>query len=100
MIDAWMQSPIARHSADPIFNSLRRWTRLELNAAPDVAHRDAVLDEAGISHALTSAWYTPRNVVISNDEVASFVEESGGRLVGVGLVDISRPMEEMREIHR
>lgn len=100
MIDAWMQHPTARHSADPIFDSLRRWTRSELNAAPDVADTVSVLDEAGISHALTSAWYAPRNVMISNDEVASFVEESGGRLVGVGSVDISRPMEAMREIRR
>ena len=100
MIDAWMQHPTARHSADPIFDSLRRWTRSELNAAPDVADTVSVLDEAGISHALTSAWYAPRNVMISNDEVGSFVEESGGRLVGVGSVDISRPMEAMREIRR
>ena len=100
MIDAWMQHPTARHSADPIFDSLRRWTRSELTATPDVADTVAVLDEAGISHALTSAWYAPRNVMISNDEVASFVEESGGRLVGVGSVDISRPMEAMREIRR
>ena len=100
MIDAWIQHPTARHSADPIFDSLRRWTRSELNATPNVADTVAVLDEVGISHALTSAWYAPRNVMISNDEVASFVEESGGRLVGVGSVDISRPMEAMREIRR
>ena len=100
MIDAWMQHPTARHSADPIFDSLRRWTRSELTATPDVADTVAVLDEAGISHALTSAWYAPRNVMISNDEVASFVEESGGRLVSVGSIDVSRPMEPMREIRR
>ena len=67
MIDAWMQHPTARHSADPIFDSLRRWTRSELTATPDVADTVAVLDEAGISHALTSAWYAPRNVMITND---------------------------------
>ena len=100
MIDAWMQHPTARHSADPIFDSLRRWTRSELTATPDVADTVAVLDEAGISHALTSAWYAPHNVMISNDEVASFVEESGGRLVGVGSVAISRPIAPMRAIRR
>ena len=100
MIDAWMQHPTARHSADPIFDSLRRWTRSELSAPPSVGDTVAVLDEAGISRALTSAWYAPRNVMISNDEVAAFVEESGGRLIGVGSVDISRPMEAMREVRR
>ena len=57
-----------------------------------------VLDEAGISHALISAWYAPCNVMISNDEVASFVEESG--VSGAGLIDISHYMEAMREIRR
>ena len=38
--------------------------------------------------------------MISNDEVAAFVEESEGRLVGVGSVDITRPMEATREIRR
>ena len=35
--------------------------------------------------------------MISNDEVASFVAESGGRLVGVGSADISKPMEAVRD---
>ena len=52
-----------------------------------------MLDEAAVSQALTSAWYAPGNVMISNDEVAAFVKESEGRLVGVGSVDITRPME-------
>ena len=38
--------------------------------------------------------------MISNDEVASFVAESGDRLVGVGSADISKPMEAVREIRR
>ena len=49
---------------------------------------------------LTSAWYGPNNVMISNDAMASFVAESSGRLVGVGSVDISKPMEAVREIRR
>ncbi len=63
MIDAWIQHPTARHSGDPMFDSLRRWTKLDLDAA-------------GISTALTSAWYGSNNVMIANDEVASLVAES------------------------
>ena len=100
MIDAWIQHPTARHSAEPIFDSLRRWTKSDLTATPSVADTVAVLDEAAVSQALTSAWYAPGNVMISNDEVAAFVEESEGRLVGVGSVDITRPMEATREIRR
>jgi hypothetical protein len=29
IIDAWTQHPTARFSRDPIFDSLRRWTRVE-----------------------------------------------------------------------
>lgn len=38
--------------------------------------------------------------MISNDEVAEFVERYPDRLVGVGSVDISKPMESVREIRR
>ena len=100
MIDAWIQHPTARHSDEPIFDSLRRWTKSDLTGTPSVADVVAVLDEAGVSQALTSARYAPRNVMISNDEVAAFVKESEGRLVGVGSVDITRPMEGTREIRR
>lgn len=43
----------------------------------------AALDQAGVDKMLSSAWITPRNVMISNDEVAEFVNQSSARLVGV-----------------
>ncbi|WP_244624801.1 amidohydrolase family protein [Pyruvatibacter mobilis] len=60
----------------------------------------AMMDQAGIDRMLISAWVAPRNVMISNDEVAGFVAEAPDRLVGVGSVDISRPMDAVREIRR
>jgi predicted TIM-barrel fold metal-dependent hydrolase len=59
-----------------------------------------VMDKAGIDRSLISAWVAPRNVMISNDEVAGFVAEAPDRLAGVGSVDISKPMEAIREIRR
>ena len=59
MIDAWIQHPTARQSGDPMFDSLRRWTKSDLDAVPTVADTVAALDAAGISVALTSAWYGP-----------------------------------------
>jgi hypothetical protein len=38
--------------------------------------------------------------MISNDEVASFVAQGKGRLIGVGSVDISKPMAAVREARR
>jgi predicted TIM-barrel fold metal-dependent hydrolase len=46
------------------------------------------MDEGGVSTALISAWYARKNTMIFIDEVASFVAQSEGRLVGVGSVDI------------
>ena len=103
VIDAWAQHPTPRHIADPIFESLRRWAKsgdLEPRAELPVSLTLDAMDAAGVSTALISAWYAPKNVMISNDEVASFVEQSGGRLVGVGSVDISRPMEAVAEVRR
>jgi hypothetical protein len=101
IIDAWGQHPTLRHWRDPIFDSLRRWTK---TAPPTeetpVAATVAQMDRAGVDRMLISAWVAPRNVMISNDEVAGFVAQAPGRLVGVGSVDISRPMEAVREVRR
>jgi uncharacterized protein len=101
IIDAWAQHLTLRHAQDPMFESLRRWTREPPpTAVPPVATTLAMMDAAGVQRCLISAWVAPRNVMISNDEVASFVAESKGRLIGVGSVDISKPMAAMREVRR
>ena len=99
IIDAWGQHPTLRHSQDPIFASLRRWTARDIpQAAPPVAATIEALDRGGIDRMLISAWVAPRNVMISNEEVARFVADAPDRLAGVGSVDISRPMEAVREV--
>ena len=101
IIDAWAQHPTLRHSADPMFDSLRRWTKTHAptEELPVVATL-AQMDAAGVDRALISAWVAPRHAMISNDEVAGFVAESKGRFIGVGSVDISKPMSAVREIRR
>lgn len=101
IIDAWAQHPTLRHAQDPIFDSLRRWTRSPLAERElPVATTVAAMDAAGVSRSLISAWVAPRNILISNDEVAGFVAQAPDRLIGVGSVDISRPMPAVREIRR
>ncbi|MEQ8746531.1 amidohydrolase family protein [Pyruvatibacter sp.] len=99
IIDAWGQHPTLRHSQDPVFDSLRRWTRTgpPTEQLP-VSATLALMDQANVDMMLTSAWIAPRNVMISNDEVAGFVAEAPKRLMGVGSVDISRPMQAVREV--
>jgi uncharacterized protein len=101
IIDAWAQHPTMRHIQDPIFDSLRRWTKTETPTQElPVSVTIGAMDQAGVSKSLISAWVAPRNVMISNDEVAGFVAQAPDRLIGVGSVDISKPMGAVREIRR
>lgn len=101
IIDAWAQHPTLRHTRDPIFDSLRRWSPSDIPTGEvPVAATLAAMDQGGVERSLISAWVAPRNVMISNDEVASFVAQSNGRLIGVGSVDISKPMAAVREVRR
>lgn len=101
IIDAWAQHPTLRHIRDPIFESLRRWTK---TPAPTqevpLAVTLGAAAQAGITQSLISAWVAPRNVMISSDEVAGFVSQAPDRLIGVGSVDISKPMAAVREVRR
>lgn len=101
IIDAWAQHPTLRHMQGPIFESLRRWTKTPTPTAElPVKMTIAMMDQAKISKSLICAWVAPHNVMISNDEVAGFVAQAPDRLIGVGSVDISKPMTAVREVRR
>ncbi len=101
IIDAWAQHPTLRHIQDPIFESLLRWTHMQAPSEElPVSLTIAAMDAAAVDLSLISAWVAPRSVMISNDEVAGFVGEYPDRLAGVGSVDISRPMDAVREVRR
>ena len=101
IIDAWIQHPTLRHWQDPMFESLRRWTKSEVPTEPlPLSITVGALDEAGVGQALVSAWVAPNNVMISNDEVHGFCAEHPERLIGVGSVDISKPMDAVAEVRR
>ncbi|MBI5278362.1 MAG: amidohydrolase [Burkholderiales bacterium] len=101
IIDAWIQHPTLRHSQDPMFEPLRRWIKSPVPSEElPVAATVHAMDQAQVERALTSAWVGPRSVMISNDEVAGFVQQAQGRLIGVGSVDISKPMAAMKEVRR
>ena len=101
IIDAWAQHPTRRHLEQPMFESLRRWTRgvLPQGELPVSATIEA-MDQGGVALSLLSAWVGPKGDLISNDEVAGFVAQAPGRLAGVGSVDISRPRAAVGELRR
>jgi predicted TIM-barrel fold metal-dependent hydrolase len=101
IIDAWIQHPTGEFIGHEMFASLRRWMRLDV--VPDefpVALTIGALDAAGVSKALTSAWWGPEGPLLSNDEVAKTVAAHPERFVGIGSVDLYRPMDAVRELRR
>ncbi|WP_194836139.1 amidohydrolase family protein [Nocardia sp. XZ_19_369] len=100
IIDAWAQHPTVRMVQHDMFDSLRRWGAPLPTEQPPVSATIAAMDAGGVDVALISAWYGPEGVLISNDEVASFVAESDGRLVGVASVDLRKPIAAVHELRR
>jgi predicted TIM-barrel fold metal-dependent hydrolase len=99
IIDAWAQQPTLRFAQDPVFASLRRWNKDQApTETPPVSVMIAAMDQAGVDRSLISAWIAPGKVMISNEEVAGFVDQYPNRLVGVGSVDITKPMAAVRDI--
>lgn len=101
IIDAWIQHPTPRFLRHPMFASLLRW--MGATDVPDDLPLEmtlGALDTAGVARALVSAWWGPQGALISNDEVAAWVQAAPERLVGVASVDLAHPMEAVRELRR
>ncbi len=58
------------------------------------------MDEGGVKLGLVSAWWGPQGALIENDEVAEFVGQHPERLLGIASVDLSRPLDAVRELRR
>jgi predicted TIM-barrel fold metal-dependent hydrolase len=99
-IDAWIQHPTPAFARDPMFASLRRWGGLTVPDELPIAWTIGALEAGAVERALVSAWWGPTGPLISNDEVAAMVAAHPDRLVGIGSVDLHRPMEAVRELRR
>jgi uncharacterized protein len=102
VIDVWMQHPTQRFLRHDMLASLRRWTGAQI---PDqelgIDMTVAAMDAAGVDFGLLSAWSAPyQPPLISNEEVAGWVEAHAGRFSGLACVDLNRPMEAVRELRR
>ena len=102
-VDVWMQHPTARFIGHEMLESLRRWTgRLDAGAdeIPIQVTVDS-LDRADVAFGLLSAWTAPyQPPLISNDEVAGWVEAHPDRFAGLAAVNLNKPMEAVRELRR
>jgi hypothetical protein len=101
IIDAWIQHPTPGFLSHPMFESLRRWMGAgSVPAEVPVEMTVAALDAANVERALVSAWWGPGGPIISNDEVAALVRARPDRFFGIASVDLSRPMDAVRELRR
>jgi predicted TIM-barrel fold metal-dependent hydrolase len=87
-----------------MFDTLRRWPthwRRLASENPDIT-ADQVLANFGqqIVKVIASAWWGPEGPIITNDSVAAIARRHPGRVEGLASVDISRPMEGVRELRR
>ena len=98
-VDAWAQQPNARFMAQPWLETLLRWTGID-RTVPPVESLLAAMDVGGIDRALLSAWHGPAGPLISNDEVAALVAAHPDRFAGLATVDLTRPMDAVREVRR
>jgi predicted TIM-barrel fold metal-dependent hydrolase len=101
IIDVWMQHPTLDFLNHPMFDSLRRWTG-GMKATEEIPVELTVeaMDQGQVRKGLISAWWGPQGPLISNDNVASIVEEYPDRFAGIASVDLFRPMEAIRELRR
>jgi hypothetical protein len=101
-IDVWMQHPTVRFLRSDMLASLRRWTG---GAMPDtevpLEASIASMDAAAVGLGLLSAWRGPGGQdLISNDEVAGWIQLHPNRFAGLATVDLDRPMAAIRELRR
>lgn len=100
-IDVWMQHPTLPFLRHDMFASLWKWTGQEPpDEEPPIDMTVAAMDHAGVSFGLLSAWHGPYGYLISNDEVAAWIKERPDRFAGLAAVDLSRPMQAVRELRR
>jgi predicted TIM-barrel fold metal-dependent hydrolase len=102
VVDVWMQHPTVRFSGHDMFASLRRWTGMEaLQEELPIEVTVGAMDGAGVRYGLLSAWSAPNLApLISNEEVRGWVEAHPDRFGGLACVDLSKPMEAVRELRR
>jgi uncharacterized protein len=100
-IDVWAQITTERMARQPWMETLLRWTgRAGEVSVPDVGSTLAAMDAAGVDIALLSAWHGPQGSLISNEEVAAQIDAAPERFRGLATVDLTDPMQAVRDIRR
>ncbi len=98
-IDVWGQMTTERMAASPWLATLLRWTgQSDKPLIPSAKMTLDAMDAAGVDITLLSAWHGPQGSLISNQEVSTQIDAAPDRFRGLATVDLSDPMNAVREI--
>lgn len=102
VIDVWAQAAPGAAFAGPQFARLIQQSHAagRVEAARSGDGVIAAMDAAEVGTALLSAWYLPGHAMISNEQVASLVEQHPKRFVGVASVDPTDPVAATAAVDR
>ena len=99
VIDVWSQIQTERMAREPWLKPLLKWTsQTDSLVIPSVESTLEAMDEAGVDLSILSAWHGPNGSLISNQEVSAQIDQAPERFRGLVSVDLTRPMEAVREI--
>lgn len=96
-IDVWAQQPNPVFLSQPFFDSLKRWTGMDVDNVPVDVLLDS-MDKADVSLALIAAWYGPQGPLISNEQVLEVVRAYPDRFAGLASADLRDPVEAVRTL--
>jgi len=100
IIDVWAQQPNELFMRQHWLAPLLRWTDQDDLPAMPVDITLKAMDDAGVEKALLCSWFGPYGALIDNDETAAHVGAHPDRFVGVASVDLTRPVDAVRELRR
>ena len=101
IIDAWAQ-PALKDGIVPEAIRLFQQSGSAHLLGQDLSAEQLVqfMDKAGIDRVMLCAWHRPSRWVISNDTVATFVQQFPERFVGVAAVNLEKPVQAVCELER
>ncbi|MEO1654568.1 MAG: amidohydrolase family protein, partial [Bacteroidota bacterium] len=100
-IDVWMQHPTKRFINHPMLSSLRRWNHEEVGKEvepPSLETTITAMQQAQVEKGLICSWQNQEGVLISNAEVADFVNQFPDHLVGIASVPLHQPVPALKEL--
>jgi predicted TIM-barrel fold metal-dependent hydrolase len=103
IIDAWANPPFADMATHlPEIRRLFQQAGAARHLDPGMTAAELVqaMDAAGIERLILTSWARPGRQVASNERIAEFIRDYPDRFVGVAGVNLERPVEAVRELHR